>query len=129
MKDKVVEGKGDELLSGLIYFPITPNRYLSLFSQGSAEDHFDYGDLHPAMNCFSQIKKAVLVLFAEQDENADRPVADIKKVFDKFAKSSQYESLIIRDTFHSFGGKEEEVARKIINWILHPDVKGSFPIR
>lgn len=117
MRKKIAEGKGDELISGLSYFPMTPKRYVSLYYQGSLEDHFDYGDPHPRMKYFSTIQKPLLVLLAGNDENADRPIEEIKIIFDLSQKSSDYQSLIVPDALHGFGGKEEGLAQLIVRFL------------
>lgn len=117
MEEKIEQEIGNELLIGLTFFPITAKRYVSLRAPLTLEDQFDYGDDKPKMTHYSQIKKRLLTVFAEKDEYADRPIEAIRKVFDEKAGSAQYQSIIIPDSLHSFGGKEEEVSKKIIEWI------------
>jgi len=113
----IKEGKGDELLLGYHFFPITPKRYISLFEPGSAEDTFDYGDEKPKMTSFSKIKLPLLVILAGADEGADRPVGDIKKVFDAHITSKHYKSVIIPGALHKFHENEKDVADIINNWM------------
>ncbi len=117
LKQKIKEGKGDELLFGYHFFPITPKRYLSLFESGSHEDTFDYGDLNPKMTSFSSIQLPLLVLLGGADEYADRPVEDITKVFDAHVTSPHYKSIIIPNALHKFHGKEPEVAESLVEFI------------
>lgn len=116
MQEMVNLGKGDELLTNYHYFPLTPQRYLSLFSENSQEDVFDYGDPRPRMSCFSKIKKPLLVILAGSDELIDRPIKQIKQVFDYLQKSSNYKSVIIPHALHSFNNQESELAKQIIGW-------------
>ena len=109
--------RGDELLLGYHFFPLTPKRYVSLFTLHSNEDMFDYGDPHPTMKPYIQITKPLLVVFGGADESADRPVEQIKNIFDSYARSKTYTSIIITDALHSFGGKEAEVTRVILRWV------------
>jgi alpha-beta hydrolase superfamily lysophospholipase len=117
MYQLIKDGKGDELLLGYHFFPITPKRYISLFEPGSTEDVFDYGDQKPTMTSFSAIKLPLLVVLAENDEAADRPMREIKKVFDSHATSEQYKSVIIPDALHKFHDKENNVATAIVDWV------------
>lgn len=117
MKKLIIQGKSDTLLTGYSFFPMTPKRYVSLYEKGSAEDVFDYGDTNPKMTTYSKIKIPLYVIFGERDEHADRPVGDIKKVFDDHAKSSQYTSCIVPRALHGFEGLEDELAQLIIGWI------------
>lgn len=116
MHKLITQGKGDELLLGYHFFPITPKRYISLFEPGSAEDTFDYGDAHPKMAFFSQIQLPLLVVLAGNDEYADRPIDEIKKVFDVHAKSKKYTSIVIFGALHKFNGSEKEAVRTIFSW-------------
>lgn len=117
VEQKIREGKGDEILTGLDFLPLTPRRWMSLMAEGSAEDVFNYRDEHGALATFEKITKPVLVMFGGNDEHADRPIADIQKVFDSHAKSNQYRSLIIPDADHGFTGKEKEFVTAIIDWV------------
>ena len=69
------------------------------------------------MKIFSQIKKPLYVIFGEKDEHADRPIADIKKVFDDHTTSPQYKSLIVPHAIHGFEKQEVELATYIGEWI------------
>ena len=44
MEKKIRNGKGDELLFGLDFFPLTPARWMSLLGKGSPEDVFNHKD-------------------------------------------------------------------------------------
>ena len=112
------QGKGDELMPGKIFFPLTPKRFVSLYSRGSEEDTFDYGDPQPKMNYFSKITKPLLVIFAEKDESSDRPMYQIKNIFDACSTSRHYESTIVKNAFHSFGERENLLIELIMTWVL-----------
>jgi len=116
MKQKIADGKGDELMVGYNFFPLTPKRYVSLYEERSNEDVFDYGDENPQMKIYSQIKKPLFVVMGSRDEHADRPVADIVKVFDKKTTSLNYKSLIVPNALHGFEGLEQDLAVTICSW-------------
>ena len=116
MKQKILEGKGDELLFGYSHFPMTAKRYLSLYEIGSKEDVFDYGDEKPKLIVFSNITKPLYVILGEKDEHADRPLIDIKKVFDAHTTSKNYTSIIVPNALHGFDGMEQKLAKLVGEW-------------
>lgn len=117
MQRLVEEGKGDTLVLGYHFFPMTPRRFLSIFSSRSAEDVFDYGDQKPKLNLFSRIKKPVLLVIGEKDENLDRPIESVISVFRSHTTSTRFDSNVIPGALHSFNGKEKEVVQTIIDWV------------
>lgn len=118
MQELVNQGKGNDLQSGIHFFPATPRRFLSSFLPNSLEDQFDYGDPRPRMTYFSRIKKPILLILSGKDEYADRSVHKIRKIFDAHTSSLHYKSAIIPDALHSYNGKEIELIQEIISWIL-----------
>ncbi|OGG31206.1 hypothetical protein A3A63_02530 [Candidatus Gottesmanbacteria bacterium RIFCSPLOWO2_01_FULL_46_9] len=117
-KNFIKAGRGNELMFGFHFFPMTPKRYISIFEAGSTEDTFDYGDAKPKMTYFSQIQLPVMVVLPGADEYADRPIEDIKKVFDDHATSKRYHSTIIPGAVHKLHGKESEAAMAICDWVM-----------
>lgn len=117
MEQMIVDGKGDELVSGLFFFPMTPKRYVSLFKKGSVEEVFDYGEVNPEMKIFSAITKPLFVIISEKDEYLDRPAQDAMRVFDTSTKSKNYKSIIFPGANHGFEGKEKEVVESIVKWV------------
>jgi esterase/lipase len=117
MEKMVAEGKGDELISGLGFFPMTPKRYISLYKKGSVEDVFDYDDTKNGLSVFSKITKPLCVIVSGNDEYIDRPAADLVKIFDAKTKSKKYKSMVFPDTTHEFDGKEKETVNVIIKWV------------
>ncbi len=116
MHKLVDAGKGDELLLGYSFFPITPKRFISLFEPHSTEDVFDYGEPEPKLRYFSQITLPLLLHLAGKDEGADRPIEEIRKAFDGHATSKNYKSVIIPDSLHRFNGHEQEAITAIVEW-------------
>jgi len=117
MKKMIAEGKGDILLMGYSFFPMTPSRYVSLYKKGSKEDVFDYGDRPPKFAVFSKIQKPLYVILAEKDEHADRPVVEIKKAFDIYTNSPYYSSILVPSALHGFDKMEQRLSRLIGDWI------------
>lgn len=116
MHELIDAGKGNELLVGYHFFPLTPKRFVSLFEPRSTEDVFDYGEQEPKLVTFSKIQLPMLVLFSGKDEAADRPIEDIKKIFDTHAKTSKYISQIIPNALHRYNGHEKEAVDAIMRW-------------
>jgi alpha-beta hydrolase superfamily lysophospholipase len=117
MHELIRVGRGDELLVGYHFFPMTPKRFISLFEPRSNEDVFDYGEEEPKLKYFSQITLPLLVHLAGADEAADRPIANIQKAFDSHAKSLKYKSVIIPGALHRFNGHEQEAVAAMVDWI------------
>lgn len=115
MKSERDAGKGDVLYSTAMPFPMTPNRFLSLFEAGSMEDVFDY-DAPDGLAEFSGISAPVLVVLAGADEHADRPAEQIRKAFDRKTRSGRYKSVIVEGADHGFTGKEPDLARLTLEW-------------
>lgn len=117
MRALIAQGKGDELVLGYHYFPLTPKRYVSLFGPGSAEDVFDYGEKSPKLTAFQHIHGPLLVITGEHDEYADRPVSALHAIYDAQQKSSHYKSTIIPGGSHGFDGVERETSKAILQWM------------
>lgn len=117
MKRLIDEGKGDDLIDGYFFFPMTPKRYISLFTPGSLEDTFDYGDEKPKLTQFSKIVHPLLVLMGAGDEYLDRPARKVTDVYDAYATSERYTSAIIPNALHSYDGQETEFAQIVVDWV------------
>lgn len=117
MRQLVTEGLGEVLQTGLFFFPMTPKRYLSLFSKGSVEEVFDYGESKPKMSTFHAITKPVFVIISEKDEYLDRPAEHVLIVFASTTGSKKYTGIVFPDANHGFEGKEKEAVSVITEWI------------
>lgn len=116
MQKLVKQGKDEELQLDY-YFPITPNRYISLHLPGTNEDCFDYGDPQPKLKLFSKIKIPTMVVFGRKDEYANRPVKKILSVFNIKASMTNYKGIIIPEAGHVFTAREILLAREIVQWV------------
>ncbi|MCX8009315.1 MAG: hypothetical protein N3A54_06515, partial [Patescibacteria group bacterium] len=112
----IASGSEHELLCDLHFFPMTPKRYMSLISPHTNEDQFRYGDDPPFMPHYQAIRVPMLVMFAQYDEYADRPIEEIQSVFDTVHQSSSYVSIIL-PCFHNFHGFEQECVDHIVSWV------------
>lgn len=113
----IQKGKGDVLMNDLMFLPVTPKRYVSLFKRGSNEDHLDYGDKMPLMRYYSDIKLPLLVILSELDDYLDRPVTEVQAVFDRYTTSPRYASVVIPGAPHSYEGKEHEFVQTVVAWV------------
>lgn len=113
----VKAGKGDALVEGFDYMPLTPKRFLSLYQENSAEDVFPYYQKNPKFAILAKIKKPLMVVMGAADEYSDRPVPEIIKILKKHQRSKNFRAVIVPRAFHSFGGKEKEFIREVANWI------------
>ena len=117
MMDELIDkGKGDALVVGKTFFPLTPNRFISLYSPNTNEDVFDYGDQNPKLIFFSALTTPTLVVFGDKDEYLDRAPADVQKIFDSRAKMKNYKSVILSGANHGYEGKETEFAQTLVEW-------------
>jgi|SRR3989344_596266 len=117
MQQLIKNKKGDELQLGLHFFPITPKRFVSLFTPNSLEDQFDYGEAKPQLTHFKRIKKPLLVILGSADEYLDRPAEVIMHVYTTHTRSKNYQAMLLPNVLHSFTDSETKVASTIINWI------------
>lgn len=91
-------------------------RFLSLNTPESVEEIFTYAQQHAVPTIYHALKVPTLVLFPEDDEYKDRPVADIGAWFVREARMA-CTLQIITGTNHGFEGKEKETAHAIRTWL------------
>lgn len=117
MEQKVRGGKGNQLIEGLSFFPMTPKRFISLNKKGSSEEVFDYGEENPKMTMLQRIIKPLFVIVSENDEYLDRPAQAVTRVFDEHTKSKHYKSMVFPGANHGFEGKERAFVDTVSDWI------------
>ncbi len=113
----VKKGRGERLMDDLDYMPLTPKRFLSLYTKNSEEDVFPYYQKNPIFKVFSKINIPLVVVFGGADEYSDRPTEEILRVFESHHRSSNFSGVIIPGAFHSYGGKETQLISKVVEWI------------
>lgn len=123
-REQIKKGKGDELSLDYQFFPLTARRFVSIYSPGSSEDTFDYGDEKPLLTYFSKIRKPLMVLLGGEDEYLDRTAKKTLRVFDQHSRSYWYKSVILPGALHSFTGSEKKAVDAIVEWVstLRPDI-------
>ncbi len=97
---------------------MTPNRYLSLYTPGSPEDVFPYGDRKARWRELRNIQVPLAVIIGSRDEHLDRSAKELIKIFQQNAVNAKlFSSIIIKGARHSFTKKEKELAKVIVDWI------------
>lgn len=115
MKTYIKKGKGDALLEGVYDLPLTPKRYVSLLGD---EDMFDYFSGGKKLKTFlSKIHKPLMIVLGAKDEYLNKPAKNALKVFDRYAVSPKYKSVVIKGSFHSFNGKERQFVHEVVQWV------------
>jgi alpha-beta hydrolase superfamily lysophospholipase len=123
----IKSGKGDDLLQRNVWSeePASPRRFISLYTPDSVEQSiFSYFEPNKKAKILSTVRIPILAIFAEKDEFADRPAAEIAQWFEMHArlgrsdlpKSSELRTLEIPKVGHSFKGAESIVAKAIKEW-------------
>lgn len=117
MHHLVKQGKGNELVTGHLFFPITPKRLISLYQPRTKEDTFDYGDPKPQLKYYSKIRLPLFTIFGANDEFLDRPVNQVIEVFDNYAQSTIYASAVVPKASHGFDKNEKKFVDLLVRWI------------
>jgi len=117
VQELVRSGKGNGLVTGIHWMPLTANRAFSLLAPDTAEDVFTYGDTTNPLFVFSSVTCPMLLVLSGNDETADRPVAEIQKTFDACAQSSSYTSVVIPGADHGYSGKTDAFIKIVTDWV------------
>lgn len=109
----------DELLpKNLTSKIITARRYLSLYTPGSREDVFPYYNPKAKFKELRSVKVPVLVVVGQKDKYLDRKAERLIEIFENNAVAAKdFQSVIIRNTGHSFKNKEKVLAGVLVDWI------------
>jgi len=110
------EGQENNLLASSLWpHYISAQRFLSLYTPNSQEEIFSYASKKRPI--LMKVNQPILVILAEADEYADRPMLEIKNWFDSVLnKKKKNESIIIKKASHSFKGMDREVFKIIKFW-------------
>ncbi len=92
-------------------------RFLSLNTPDSKEEIFSYAQPKKIPRTLRKIKIPLLVVFAGNDEYADRPARGMAEWFRKNIKSKRSKIIIVPRARHGFKGKEERVANAVKRFI------------
>lgn len=96
------------------YGIISPDRFISLYRAGGAEDVFPYDRATARWDALERIRTPLTVITAERDEYLDRPARDIIAAFEDHARwTKSFSGIIIKSANHGFRGKEKGLADAI----------------
>lgn len=115
----VRSGKEHQLMSASILNDGSLNdaqRFLSLNTPNSIEAIFPYEQKEKRPRLLHTVKKPLLVLWAQNDEYADRPAKQVVAWFEQHMPKP-HKIVIVPGVKHSFSGAEWKVAREIKKFI------------
>lgn len=117
--ERMVKGqkKHDLLPFDAWHWPISAQRFLSLYSGEGAEEIFTYWDRTRIPRIFKSVTLPILALFADRDEFADRSSEEMAEWFATNTQSQYFRAGIVPKVGHSFRGGETRVAELIRGWI------------
>ncbi|MEK9194215.1 MAG: DUF1749 domain-containing protein [Patescibacteria group bacterium] len=93
-------------------------RFLSIAKEKRKEDTFPYYDPSRKFYWAKRVKCPILVLIGGKDQYADRPVKEILRAFEEQIPGTYLTLRILGGADHNFNGKEKELAKELLNWII-----------
>ena len=118
-KNLLKKGRPHELLPESVWdwsLIADAQRFVSLYSGTGPEEIFTYWEPGRMPKTFLSAKIPILVVLAENDEYADRPVADIAAWFAVHLRSPSAVT-IIPAVDHGFRGGERDIAKRVSKWM------------
>jgi len=118
-KKLVRAGKPQELMPRSLLTPWSiddAQRFLSLYTPDSTETIFSYEQPKKIPRTLKSVALPILVVWAQEDEYADRPAKEIIGWFERNTGANLGTFIVPRAT-HSFHGKEADVASAIKDWM------------
>jgi dienelactone hydrolase len=99
-------------------FPISWQRFVSLYHKSSNENVFPFRNSDLKSKALSKIEKPILLVLGENDKYLyDYNIKSVVDAIKEDAENAEiFDYTIIKNTGHSFEGKEEELAKKIVSW-------------
>jgi len=115
-KKMVRQGNSHQLIPENIWRePIDAQRFLSLNTIESEEEIFTYASGKKPV-VLQKLNKPALIIFAEKDEYADRPMKEISDWFEKILAGKNTKIKTIADSYHSFDGYFKSLGKIIQDW-------------
>ncbi len=116
-KKMVNQGSAHKLLPENIWpGPIDAQRFLSLNTIESAEEIFTYAS-GKKPSVLQKLNKPALIVFAGEDEYADRPMEEISAWFEKTLTGKDIKIKTVADSYHNFADYFKPLSKIINNWI------------
>lgn len=116
----ISEGRGEELLPVKIWdwYHLSANTYVDLNSRDNPVDIFNtYDKTKPSL--LSEIKIPTLAFLGEKDDAAILPQREALEVIkSKATNAPSFEIGIIDDAPHSYFGREQVMAERIVKWLI-----------
>jgi len=118
-KKMVSDGKGNELLPGLLWgwYYLSANTYLNFSIRDNPIDIFNtYDKSKPSL--LSEIRIPTLAFLGEKDDAAIMPPQEALEILKAKARNtSRFDIDIIPNAPHSYFGCEKEMAQRIVSWL------------
>lgn len=115
----VAQGKGNSLMPDGSFFtyPMSAATFVDYFSPGSAQDVFPYRNPEADFSALGSIHVPILVTFGEAGDYVLQPLEDTCSLLKKKAlRTASFGSAIISGASHTYLGREDMLATKIIDW-------------
>jgi pimeloyl-ACP methyl ester carboxylesterase len=108
----VQRGNKHELLPTRVWHEVLDaQRFISLYTPHTPENTFPYGRPEQIPRALWSVEVPILVIWAGNDEYADRPAIQVARWFEKHVRNGRV--VVIPRVRHSFRGGEKAVAREI----------------
>jgi pimeloyl-ACP methyl ester carboxylesterase len=93
-------------------------RYISLYRPGEAEDVFPYYRAQARWSALRRVRVPVAAILGSGDEFLDRPADEVIDAFRRNATATPaFTGIIVPRALHGFAGREQALARAILEWI------------
>lgn len=123
-KQMIQEGKGEEIMSNIIsdWYYLSANTYIDLSTRDSSVDIFNLYDKEKESK-LNEIKIPILCVFGDKDSVLMNSPEEDLDIIKRKAKNNNFTGEIIKEGFHSYFGKEKELSKKVIEWLVKQNNK------
>src|SRR5690606_5581442 len=92
--------------------------YLACFEDGSVFDTFPYRDEDASFSMYSSIKVPIFVSCGTDGEYLLQSITEVREILStKTSNTSRLSFEVIEGASHSYGGKEKELASRLVKWL------------
>ncbi|MCX6760738.1 MAG: alpha/beta hydrolase [Candidatus Nealsonbacteria bacterium] len=106
------------ILGNRLEFPISYQRFSSLYSENSSENVFPFHNKKTDFKILAKIKIPILILMGDKDKYFfSKNIKTIANLLKRNIKNKPSRVEVVRGANHSFENKEKELAEKVKNWI------------
>lgn len=120
LAEKMVKsGKGEELMPVNLWSncPVSAKTFYNWGHKGSNFQVFNFSHPEKGLKYFSKIKMSMLAVLAEDDFAVGRPSQECLKILEENTTATKFATKVIKDTTHSYLGKEDELAQTVLDWL------------